>query len=236
MQRSTPADLVAVQPPASIGLRLSGNGVTTLIRNAPLLEYPYRPEVAGFPDSYRIPEKKPFAWMALGLPDDAMPSAGVCCFPVVIDTGSNQYLSIREEMLHAVLHAFRSNQRSELDDWWLEQFELQKTKGLKPSNRGPFYNLDLYVFLFRTLVTRGKTVRLQPDRTTFRKLEFADGIQVFPAQGDPSAANATEPLDRRPGTPVLGMGAIIENRLRFRTDGKTYALGIPPPWWRRLFG
>ena len=188
--------------------------VTSFIKNATL-----RDESLEWPQcDYSIGAILPFAWIALALPQEISPDESVDCFPVLIDTGSNQSLSMRQEVLETVFgthdNIFEELQRN------LDSLHQQSPRR---SNRGPYFFAPIDAFLFRSRVDAGRPVA---DKTRYTKLSFDEGISVYP----PPTSYDNDGLDPRPSVPCLGMRAIVDNELRFFTRGSTYSLNTKWSW------
>jgi hypothetical protein len=138
----------------------------------------------------------------------------------VIDTGSNQNLSIPDNILKDFFGNQSKRAQQTLD-------ERQRT--LKSNNRGKYFNVpELQVFVLGTTIRKqGGTIELLPNPGKFGLLEFDDGIQVYLSPPGPPKDPKDDP---RPQTPVLGMRAIRDNKVRFWTNGEKYGLGLPCRW------
>jgi hypothetical protein len=198
--------------------------VTCLIRNAPILLEPFQPNVEGIAFDYVIAGRKPFVWAVLGWGGAEDPHPRATTFPVVIDTGFNENLAIREETLQRLFGTLSDP---------LKQYDASRRsqRPNKLSNRGEYYSRSFDLFLLRTRIESGDPNRLLPDRSKFVRLELDDGIQVFPSQKrTPAQGNAIDP---RPSAPLLGMRAIMDGQLKFWTNGRSYGLQSDVRWLRK---
>jgi hypothetical protein len=185
--------------------------VTTLIRKAPLLQKPLEAKNENGHVLYKIPPFAPVVWVAFGDLVETSPDSRAHPFPVVIDTGFNDYFGVREEFINSILGNVAGRHRT-----------------LKPSNRGDYYERSCNEFLLRSRILYEKkhdkpSVKICPDRDTFIMLEHVS-LQVFPSP---------KGHDSRPGVPLIGTKAIsLQENMLFSMCDKCYSLKVRPPFWK----
>jgi hypothetical protein len=149
----------------------------------------------------------------------------------VIDTGSNQGLSIRIEHLEKIILSagglnLPPSKQDELDvlkerfDEYIDRYLSNKEPRL--TSRGYCLNIPFDVHLVRTkFQKRGGVISMTPDLS--RSISLAlEGISVFLRL---ESTPTTDTPDYRPSIPILGMKALKSESMKFWTNGKAYSLG-----------